>query len=83
MPTDVTELVWYLATLFGSVMLVVIWWVLRSGFTRMVTKLDKISSRLRDTELHTATLTQKVEDHINNLSLHFCKRNSTDGDSKK
>ena len=67
---DVTELVWYLATFFGSGMLVLIWWVLRSGFTRLVTKLDQLSTDVQKNELSTATLRQQVEDHIGNKSLH-------------
>ena len=74
MTNDITELIWYIATFFGSGMLVLIWWVIRQGFSRLIKIIDSLVEKVDNLTVDMALTKQKLESHIDNASLHVERR---------
>ncbi len=69
-PSSFTEFLWYAATLFGSAMLVVIWWVLKMGFIRMLNSINRLTELVYENKVDVTRIKQQLQDHITNKSVH-------------
>lgn len=69
-----TQFAWWFFSGAGMLLYGVIIWVVKTGFNRMIDKLDALTDKMTDQMIETTELKVKLENHINNKLIHNDRR---------